>query len=74
MREVQKCWSAGASREQADVETWTKTGGCSYVVLKNTGWSKLAREGIIGRLLRQQGKMDMQERQGFLGSLGNVYC
>ena len=55
------------------------------MVLKNTGWSKLARKGIIGRLLRQQRKLDLQERQGFLGSLGtttarivgsvgNVYC
>jgi len=74
MREVQKCWSAGGSREQAVVETWAKTGGRSYVVLKNTGWSKLAWEGIIGRLLRQQRKLDIQERQGFLGSLGTVYC
>jgi hypothetical protein len=44
-REVQKCWSADVSQEQAVVETWAKTGVCSYVVLKNTGWSKLARGG-----------------------------
>ena len=44
------------------------------MVLKNTGWSKLAWEGIGGRLLRQQRKLDLQERQGFLGSLGSVYC
>jgi hypothetical protein len=38
------------------------------VVLKNTGCSKLAREGIIGRLLRQQRKLDLQKGRDFLAA------
>ena len=64
LREVQKCWSAGASQEPAVVETWAKTGGCSYVVLKNTGWSKLAREGDNWKAIKATKKTASPRKAG----------